>query len=142
MASAVVARGFAPHAVRYGNGRGRAVKPATAPSAKGAASRGKGTSCASKTTLTLRGKLVGLALVALLTWTGWSFVAPQIAQSSTGTVRVVNYTVQPGDTLWGYAAGITPDGQNVSRTVDQLMRINQLDDAALEPGQHIRVPAE
>ena len=55
---------------------------------------------------------------------------------------VVVYTVQPGDTLWRYAASITPEGGNVGDTVDELMRLNNLDTVSLHAGQRLIVPHE
>lgn len=54
----------------------------------------------------------------------------------------VVYTVQPGDTLWRYAASITPEGGNVGDTVDELMRLNNLDTVSLHAGQRLIVPHE
>ena len=52
------------------------------------------------------------------------------------------YTVQPGDTLWRYAASITPEGGNVGDTLDELMRLNNLDTVSLHAGQRLIVPHE
>ena len=67
---------------------------------------------------------------------------PARAQSDPGATPVVVYTVQPGDTLWGYAARITPDGGNVADTVDELVRLNNLDSVSLRAGQRLIVPDE
>ena len=47
-----------------------------------------------------------------------------------------------GDTLWRYAASITPEGGNVRDTVDELMRLNNLDTVSLHAGQRLIVPHE
>lgn len=54
--------------------------------------------------------------------------------------KLVTYTVRPGDTLWHYAATITPNGGNVSDSVDRLMQINHLDSSDISVGQTINVP--
>ena len=54
--------------------------------------------------------------------------------------KLVTYTVRPGDTLWHYAATITPSGGNVSDSVDRLMKINHLDSSDISVGQTINVP--
>ena len=63
-------------------------------------------------------------------------------QSAPDSTAVVVYTVQPGDTLWRYAASITPEGGNVGDTVDELMRLNNLDTVSLHAGQRLIVPHE
>lgn len=70
------------------------------------------------------------------------FIAPGSAQSAPDSTAVVVYTVQPGDTLWRYAASITPEGGNVGDTVDELMRLNNLDTVSLHAGQRLIVPHE
>lgn len=83
-------------------------------------------------------------------WRSWrpvlpgvfGFIAPGSAQSAPDSTAVVVYTVQPGDTLWRYAASITPEGGNVGDTVDELMRLNNLDTVSLHAGQRLVVPHE
>lgn len=70
------------------------------------------------------------------------FIAPGSAQSAPDSTAVVVYTVQPGDTLWRYAASITPEGGNVGDTLDELMRLNNLDTVSLHAGQRLIVPHE
>ena len=72
----------------------------------------------------------------------FGFIAPGSAQSAPDSTAVVVYTVQPGDTLWRYAASITPEGGNVGDTVDELMRLNNLDTVSLHAGQRLIVPHE
>lgn len=91
--------------------------------------------------LTLRGRIMVALMIGLMAWAGWNVVAPVQAQSAPGATQVVNYTVRPGDTLWSYAESITPQGDDVSATVSELVKLNNLDSATLWPGQRIIVPA-
>jgi LysM repeat protein len=88
-------------------------------------------------------RTIAAAVMALsIVWMGWGILAPpQQAQSATGPVEVVNYTVRPGDTLWSYARNITPEGGNVANTVQELKKLNNMDSSALQPGQSLLVPA-
>ena len=79
---------------------------------------------------------IAMAIMAAgLAWCLFGFIAPD-------STAVVVYTVQPGDTLWRYAASITPEGGNVGDTVDELMRLNNLDTVSLHAGQRLIVPHE
>lgn len=89
---------------------------------------------------TLVNHIVMLVMVACMVWCLAGLVSPERAQSASGSTPVVVYTVQPGDTLWGYAAGITPEGGNVGDTVDELVRLNNLDTSSLHAGQRLIVP--
>ena len=88
--------------------------------------------------LTRRGRLVvfGAGLAVTL---GLGFVAAtgSLANDKPEPTRVV--TVQPGQTLWDIAAGIS-DGGDVRTTMAHLEAINHLDTASLQVGQHLRVP--
>ena len=87
------------------------------------------------------GLLVIVTLV--IAWLVLSWVMPiQSADSAIGPQEVVSYTVAPGDTLWGYAASITPSGGNVAQTVEQLKELNQLNSYSLQTGQRILVPKQ
>ena len=86
---------------------------------------------------------IAMAIMAAgLAWCLFGFIAPGSAQSAPDSTAVVVYTVQPGDTLWRYAASITPEGGNVGDTVDELMRLNNLDTVSLHAGQRLIVPHE
>jgi nucleoid-associated protein YgaU len=88
--------------------------------------------------LTRRGRLVvlGVGLAAVL---GVGFVAAtgSLANDKPEPTRVV--TVQPGQTLWDLAAGVS-DGGDVRATMTHLEAINHLDSTTLQVGQTLRVP--
>ena len=85
-------------------------------------------------------KVVGVLAAVALAWAMVGMVLPAVARSMDAATPTVTYTVRPGDTLWFYAAAITPAGGDVSVTVDELVRLNDLDGVALQVGQSIRVP--
>jgi LysM repeat protein len=85
-------------------------------------------------------RFVAALMLATVILVGWKFTAPHVANSAEGDANLVGYTVRPGDTLWSYATKITPADKNVGDTVDQLMELNQLDSAQLQPGQRLVVP--
>lgn len=90
--------------------------------------------------LTLKGKILLVTLVMALSWGGISALTDRPAHSEIGATAVTSYTVRPGDTLWSYAASITPQGQDIQQTVSDLIALNDLDSSALEAGQRIIVP--
>lgn len=87
-------------------------------------------------------RIAMVIMAAGLAWCLFGFIAPGSAQSAPDSIAVVVYTVQPGDTLWRYAASITSEGGNVGDTVDELMRLNNLDTVSLRAGQRLIVPHE
>lgn len=88
-------------------------------------------------------RIAAALLIVAASWVGWSTImTAEQAQSSTGPVEVVNYTVRPGDTLWSYANRVTPQGGNVAQTVQELKQLNNLDSASLTPGQSLLVPVQ
>ncbi|WEV58540.1 LysM peptidoglycan-binding domain-containing protein [Bifidobacterium sp. ESL0728] len=89
-----------------------------------------------------RNRVVAAFALAAVVFFGWQAIAPHVANSATGEANVVSYTVRPGDTLWSYAQQITPENKNVGDTVAEIMDLNQLDSAQLQPGQRIVVPEE
>ncbi|MCZ4466731.1 LysM peptidoglycan-binding domain-containing protein [Bifidobacterium breve] len=89
-----------------------------------------------------RGKVMAVVLAAALAWVGFAMLTAEPARSDTGATQVISYIVRPGDTLWSYASSITPAGQDVSETVDELISLNNLESGALRAGQRLIVPAE
>lgn len=89
-----------------------------------------------------RGKVMAVVLAAALAWGGFAMLTVEPARSDTGATQVISYIVRPGDTLWSYASSITPAGQDVSETVDELISLNNLESGALRAGQRLIVPAE
>lgn len=62
------------------------------------------------------------------------------AQSYAGPQEVATYIVKPGESLWSYASAITPEGGNVSDSVERLEELNQMSSADLKAGDRIMVP--
>lgn len=89
-----------------------------------------------------RGKVMAVVLAAALAWGGFAMLTAEPTRSDTGATQVISYIVRPGDTLWSYASSITPAGQDVSETVDELISLNNLESGALRAGQRLIVPAE
>ena len=91
--------------------------------------------------LTRRGRLVlllGALLVVLVLGVFWG--GGSVATERPGSpepTRVV--TVEPGDTLFGIAAGVTTDG-DVNAMVEQIEDLNRLESSFLYAGQKLRVP--
>lgn len=54
--------------------------------------------------------------------------------------KVVTYVVQPGDTLWKYAKGITPADGDVRDSVAKIMRLNHMSTPQVMVGQKLKVP--
>jgi len=53
----------------------------------------------------------------------------------------VEHVVVTGDTLWDIAAGRTPAGDDVRRTVYEIRQANRLDSPSIVPGQVLQVPS-
>lgn len=92
--------------------------------------------------LNRRGRIFVGTLIAIALWWGSAMVLPSQAHSESGPMEVVAYTVQPGDTLWGFASKVTPQGGDVAAMVDELIELNGLSSANIEAGQRIVVPED
>lgn len=93
-----------------------------------------------RTRLTVRGRVVVAVLSALLAWACFGLVGTCEARSDMGATAVSSYTVRPGDTLWSYAARITPADGDVWETVAVLEELNDLPSSELTVGQRLIVP--
>ncbi|WP_158088734.1 LysM peptidoglycan-binding domain-containing protein [Thermoactinospora rubra] len=48
--------------------------------------------------------------------------------------------VEKGDTLWSIADAVTAEGRDVDATVEEIMRLNRLDNSLIRPGTRLYVP--
>ena len=93
--------------------------------------------------LTRRGRVVftGLAALPLVIWAFvlvlGSGAAAADVDSAGATFEYV--TVGEGDSLWGIAETLDPSG-DVREVIAEIVRLNGLDDAVVEPGQRLALP--
>ena len=89
--------------------------------------------------LNRRGKIVVWALGIALA-VGFAGITIPCATAQDEVVHTVSYTVQPHDTLWNFAADITPQGGDVYETMEYIKKLNHLDTDQLAAGQTLIVP--
>jgi nucleoid-associated protein YgaU len=89
-----------------------------------------------------RRKLARTLVVATLAASGLGFLAGHAVAGAArpGPAHVRAYVVRPGDTLWTIA-GRVDAGADPRAVVDALIAGNHLRDAAIAPGQVLRLPA-
>ncbi|HEY3210367.1 MAG TPA: LysM peptidoglycan-binding domain-containing protein [Actinomycetota bacterium] len=60
-----------------------------------------------------------------------------------GSVRTASrtYVVKPGDTIWSIARRQADSREDPRPLVDRLIRVNELRDAQIWPGQQLVIPA-
>lgn len=100
--------------------------------------------------LTRRGRAVftTLAAVPLVIWaavvvlgSGAAAAGPTDAVPADLASASFEYlTVGSGDTLWEIAVGVAPDA-DPRVVIDEIMQLNGLDSAVVEPGQRLALPA-
>lgn len=95
--------------------------------------------------LTRRGRFVVAALGALPIVAGaFAFGlngGGALASSSPASVEFHYVTVHAGESLWSLAEDLAPEA-DPRDVVDDILALNQLPSAGLEPGQRLAVPAE
>ena len=94
--------------------------------------------------LTRRGRVVFTALAALplIAWALVAVLGSGGAAADAGSKAPVSFeyvTIGQGDSLWALAESIAPDG-DPRVLVDEIIRLNGLDDAVVEPGQRLALP--
>lgn len=93
--------------------------------------------------LTRRGRIV-LTTLASVPIVAWALVtvlgAGGAAAEVDGARAMFEYvTIDQGDSLWGIAESIAPDG-DPRVVIDEIIRLNGLDGAVVEPGQCLALP--
>ena len=63
------------------------------------------------------------------------------ADSTVSTVSFEQITVMPDDTLWSIAGEIAPNA-DTQQVIAEIVSLNQLDTATVQPGQRISIPAQ
>ena len=63
------------------------------------------------------------------------------ADSTVSTASFEQITVMPGDSLWSIAGDIAP-GVDTQQVIADIVSLNQLDTATVQPGQRLAIPAE
>jgi LysM repeat protein len=95
--------------------------------------------------LTRRGRIVftTLGAVPLVAWALITVLGSGDAAADAGAelrARTFEYvTVHQGDSLWAIAESIAPHG-DPREVIDEIIRLNGLDDAMVEPGQRLALP--
>lgn len=135
-AATVLGAGPVRGGLRPATSRPAAPRPATSrPAAARPAAAGPAT-----IRLTRRGRLV-LAAVALAVLGGGFGLGQAAADGPPAAIEVAAYTVVPGDTLWGIAAGVAAPGQDVRDVIATIQDLNNLDDSAIAAGAQLLLPA-
>ncbi|MDR6904348.1 hypothetical protein J2X63_000034 [Agromyces sp. 3263] len=100
---------------------------------------------ATRLRLTRRGRAVftGLASLPLVVWALVAVLGSGGAAADSGAARAATsfeyVTIGQGDSLWALAESLAPQG-DPRELVDEIMRLNGLDDAVVEPGQRLALP--
>lgn len=95
--------------------------------------------------LTRRGRIVftTLGAVPLVAWAVITVLGSGGAAADAGTevgARTFEYvTVHQGGSLWAIAESIAPH-DDPREVIDEIIRLNGLDDAMVEPGQRLALP--
>ena len=102
------------------------------------------TTPATRLRLTRRGRVVFTALAALplVAWALVAVLGSGGAAADAGLQGPTSFeyvTIGQGDSLWALAESIAPDG-DPRVLVDEIIRLNGLDDAVVEPGQRLALP--
>lgn len=68
---------------------------------------------------------------------------PALSATQLHAAKPVTYTtvtIRSGDNLWNLAADRTAKDGDVQALVDEIVAVNHLSGAPLQPGQHLRIP--
>ena len=86
------------------------------------------------------GSLIVLPIIAVAYFLGLG-ASQAGADSTVSTTSFEQVTVMPGDTLWNIATAIAPDA-DTQQVIADIVSLNQLETATVQPGQRLAIPAE
>ena len=85
------------------------------------------------------GSLLVLPIIAVAYFLGLG-ASQAGADSTVSSTSFEQVTVMPGDTLWSIAANIAP-GADTQTVIAEIVSLNQLETATVQPGQRLAIPA-
>lgn len=86
------------------------------------------------------GSLLVLPIIAVAYFLGLG-ASQAGADSTVSSTSFEQVTVMPGDTLWNIATTIAPDA-DTQQVIADIVSLNQLETATVQPGQRLAIPAE
>lgn len=121
-----------------------AARPAALPLRPGGRPA-RGPSAAVRRRITLAALAVGLlstlpSALDLVGLSGPSGQEPGRGEQAEEADPTVQAVVQPGDTIWDIAAPHVPEGMTLQDYVAEVLLVNDVDPAALEPGSVLDLP--
>lgn len=94
--------------------------------------------------LNRRGRIFFGTVTALALMAGAYFLGLGASQagadSTVSTTSFQKVTVMPGDTLWSIATAVAPN-VDTQHVIAEIVSLNQLDTATVQPGQRLAIPA-
>lgn len=87
-----------------------------------------------------RARLVAALLLSAVCLCSLAMAAAPHSQVVAAERPLLQVVVRSGDTLWGLAAQYSQQSRDMRLAVDEILRINELATAELQPGQVILVP--
>jgi nucleoid-associated protein YgaU len=73
---------------------------------------------------------------------GLVLLLPATGNADVDTDNWDQYVVHAGDTLWEIAAAVTPEGDDVRKTIAEIRSVNGLSTSLIVPGQELRLPPD
>ena len=90
--------------------------------------------------MTERSQILATRFLILLLALATAFLLLGDSVSADEPIVTTTHVVQPGETLWGIAAGIAEPDEDVRSVISEIKRINELASSSLVIGQPLSLP--